>query len=376
MKKTATITFHASHNYGSMLQAYALQQTLLSLGVENEIINLRTSRQKKYYSNPTSSTGKSWKHKIWRIIREHLFPNSNSQLINKYSLFENFLKDQLILTSEYESSTELKNSLSEYDYYITGSDQCWNTQCLDFDSAYLLDFTDSHNKIAYAASIGPFPLSQLGENYNSMLKCFRVISAREEGTSDVISKIVNKEIEIVPDPTILLPRLSWQYLAGSSPIIDEPYIFLYTPYIKDDIFEIAIEISKREQLPIIVSNFTSPFKDYFLLKRNGAVFKLDIGPVEFINLIANAKTVISGSFHALVFSMIFHTPFWAVNGDRDNRMRHILNKYDFLERVIHIDNISEKLASQSISFDYSDAIIEKEKDFGISFLKHNLDIYA
>lgn len=101
-----------------------------------------------------------------------------------------------------------------------------------------------------------------------------------------------------------------------------------------------------------------------------------LATVEFINLIANAKTVISGSFHALVFSMIFHTPFWAVNGDRDNRMRHILNKYDFLERVIHIDNISEKLASQSISFDYSDAIIEKEKDFGISFLKHNLDIYA
>ena len=47
--KTATITFHAAHNYGSMLQAYALQQIILRLGHSNEIINLRTERQKQLY---------------------------------------------------------------------------------------------------------------------------------------------------------------------------------------------------------------------------------------------------------------------------------------------------------------------------------------
>ena len=44
------ITFHASHNYGSMLQAYALQQTILDMGMKCEIINLRTPRQRKMYS--------------------------------------------------------------------------------------------------------------------------------------------------------------------------------------------------------------------------------------------------------------------------------------------------------------------------------------
>ena len=51
--KTATITFHASHNYGSMLQAYGLQQTIYKLGYMNEIINLRTERQKKLYGRPS-----------------------------------------------------------------------------------------------------------------------------------------------------------------------------------------------------------------------------------------------------------------------------------------------------------------------------------
>ena len=57
MKKTATITFHAAHNYGSNLQAYALQQTILSLGHSNEIINLRTDRQKDLYTVFTKRKG-------------------------------------------------------------------------------------------------------------------------------------------------------------------------------------------------------------------------------------------------------------------------------------------------------------------------------
>ena len=49
MKKVGIITFHAAHNYGSMLQAYALQQTVLKLGYECEIINFRT---KVFISQP------------------------------------------------------------------------------------------------------------------------------------------------------------------------------------------------------------------------------------------------------------------------------------------------------------------------------------
>lgn len=49
MIKTGTVTFHASHNYGAVLQAYALQRYLLSLGYKNEIINLRTKTLKEIF---------------------------------------------------------------------------------------------------------------------------------------------------------------------------------------------------------------------------------------------------------------------------------------------------------------------------------------
>lgn len=48
MKKVGIITFHASHNYGSMLQAYALQQVIIGMGFDCEIINFRTKRQKNF----------------------------------------------------------------------------------------------------------------------------------------------------------------------------------------------------------------------------------------------------------------------------------------------------------------------------------------
>ena len=53
MKKIGTITFHAAHNYGSNLQAYALQEYIKKISgkeYEYEIINLRTDIQKQQYS--------------------------------------------------------------------------------------------------------------------------------------------------------------------------------------------------------------------------------------------------------------------------------------------------------------------------------------
>ena len=88
---TATITYHASHNYGSMLQAYALQQTLLGLGYSNRIINLRTTRQKEMYSRPWDRFPCSLRDFL--IEAKHL-PFRNA-LQKKHDLFEEFIKNEL-----------------------------------------------------------------------------------------------------------------------------------------------------------------------------------------------------------------------------------------------------------------------------------------
>lgn len=133
--KTATLTFHASHNYGSMLQAYALQQILYNLGVENEIINLRTDIQKGLIPPQLQ-----WCHPCSSLVKLLRHPIRSIALQRKYHRFEKFLVEQLHLTPELSSKKEVEIYLSkhEYDALIVGSDQIWNPACWDFDTSYLL----------------------------------------------------------------------------------------------------------------------------------------------------------------------------------------------------------------------------------------------
>ena len=146
MKKVGVLTFHASFNYGSMLQAFALQRILEKLGYEPEIINFRTEKQKELYSYNRKL--KSFKEIIRRIL---LFPYKKD-LFKKQDKFEDFIKNYLYCTKEYSILDQLKEENLGFDYYIVGSDQIWNTNCIDFDLAYLLPFVKNGKKIAYAPS--------------------------------------------------------------------------------------------------------------------------------------------------------------------------------------------------------------------------------
>ena len=151
MKKVGVITFHASHNYGSMLQAYALQQVILGMGYDCEIINFRSIAQKEQYK-PIFLVGTLY-GKFVRFIIQAMYA---LDILKKHRLFERFLRENLILSSkEYTTLEDLENADFNYDYYISGSDQIWNVQAHDFNYAYFLPFVRLGKRIAYAPSMGP-----------------------------------------------------------------------------------------------------------------------------------------------------------------------------------------------------------------------------
>ncbi len=375
-KRTATITFHASHNYGSILQAYGLQQTLLSLGVDNEIINLRMENQKKFYFNPAELKIFGWRRRLRFLLIDFFIGGYSKALAKKFNLFESFLRDKLKLTSEFSTGEELKSRLPEYDYYVTGSDQCWNPTCLDFDMSYYLDFTESKNKISFASSFGPKAPSAVIEPIAEAIKKFKAVSAREIGSADYINRITGVEAGIMPDPTLLISREQWNQLAGDTPLIDLPYIFVYTPFPRVGTIEAALKLSDLTGLQLVISNEMVIGDMKKLMKRKNVRFKMDVGPIEFLNLIKNAKYVVSGSFHAIVFSIIFQVPFLAINGNRDNRMKEMLEKCSCIDNAIEIDSNGvftlDKLPG-SVP-DEVDAVISAERDKAINYLKAALDI--
>ena len=144
--KVGIITFHASHNYGSMLQAYALTKCLVDMGCAVEIVNLRTEKQHKMYPLPMDFKTRSLKG----VIRDFVYnPILATESVGKWYKYERFLK-RLPLTREYKSYDELKSERWDYDVLIVGSDQIWNTACRDWDESFFGTFVpDSMRKIAY-----------------------------------------------------------------------------------------------------------------------------------------------------------------------------------------------------------------------------------
>lgn len=319
-KKVGIITFHASHNYGSMLQAYALQQTMFNMGYDCEIINFRTKRQKKMY-HPLFSYGSllgTFKRFILSLM--HL-----KSLWVKYRLFESFLNDYLKLTSkEYATLDELEKESFSFDIFISGSDQIWNTHCRDFDWAYFLPFCKKGNKIAYAPSMGPCPeeevLDDNSEFISNYLCQYDAISVREERTGKRIRDFLNIDCQLTLDPTLLLSLKEWEVLIDEKPIIKGDYIFLYTPFYYEKAYVEAEKLSHKYNMKVVVSQM---FYDISCLKFHFEYY-LAAGPKEFLNLCKNAKLVCGYSFHLVVFSLFFKVPFIAIDGKKDSRIMNLL----------------------------------------------------
>lgn len=370
MKRIATITFHSSYNYGSNLQAYALQEYIKKIcngNCEYKIINLRTDIQKQMYKTCFEKKG------IQNYKRRIVLFAQRKALQKKQQNFEKFINEHLDITKEYSTSDELNSEKFNFDYYISGSDQLWNLQARDFEWANYLEFVKKGKRISYAASFGPKEQTWNEEEKNRVkkdLEEYDFISVREQGSYNNIKELINKDPEINVDPTMLLEKEEWFKIIGEEKILNKDYILLYNLKLNNDTYIIAKQVSELLKMPVIITRFTC--KQDLL---NNFEKRFDTGPIEFLNLIKNAKLVLSSSFHGTVFSVLFNKPFFAINGSKDFRISTLLEKMNLQDRSIEIDNVEEKCKKAfDISFEGSEKLLAEERKKSEVYLKKALDI--
>lgn len=364
-KSVGIITFHASHNYGSMLQAYALQHVVSDMGFYCEIINFRTKLQKEFYK-PLFFHGNILERAKRFIVQFQYIP----QILLKDRLFEDFLKKELILSlKEYSSLYELENQPPIYDYYISGSDQIWNEKCFDFDWSYFLPFAKDKKCIAYAPSMGSSPHIEHATIMCSLLKKYIALSVREKDDSECIKRVLGLPVPVLLDPTLLLTRESWMDFTVKEPIIKGKYILLYSPWYFENCYQIAEDLSYRYGMKVIV---TQPF-EYLSRKKRWKDFKVcpAVGPKEFLNLCRNASFVCCSSFHAVIFSILFNIPFVAYNGMTDSRIANIL-------RLTGLENHSITSVGDYVSldagYDHAYAVLSEKRLKSLSWLENSLNL--
>ena len=287
----AILTFQFAHNYGALLQTFALKQYLQSLGHDVDVAPYYPQWAQKEYANSPFAKGISLKKRIRLTV---LYPK-RKRIVAR---FEDFKKNCLKLSEYFTTESELKVYLNRYDVVVFGSDQIWNNNITDATSAYFGNDI-SPDRVAYAASLGTNVLTEVQkQNAKKYLPRFKAISVRESLSKDLLEQVVKETIHTVVDPVFLLSQEDWE--SECTPVkLRGKFMFLY--FLRDDqlLLEYAYKYAKAHDLPI--------YEVHPTLARfhTGCIPIIDVGPREFLWLIKNSECVCTNSFHATSFSFIF-----------------------------------------------------------------------
>lgn len=352
MKKTGIITFHFCDNYGALLQCYALRHTINSFpDINAEVINY----------NPGF------------IFPQYADSSIQEKYLMKLDRFDEFRKDCIGAVSPVIYDI---NDAERYDYYITGSDQVWNTSWyLPLDS-YFLDFVPCGSKrISYAASIG-LPISSPGLDkkiFEKHIPKFDNISLREKTHIPFVSQFTDKEVCSVLDPTLLLEAEDYDELCKDASYPDGDYLFLY--FLAHDnseplIINYANMISRKFNLKVVYSLPDIPERSF----KNKAESFFTYGPKEFVSAIKHAKIVVTNSFHGTVFSTLYHVPFFTfLVSSMSSRITDLLGETGLSDRIVYgYRPLSDDMLD--VDFTKADAVLEEKRKESIAFLKKTLEI--
>lgn len=361
------ITFHNALNAGAVLQAYALQTFLSQLGHQVEFINYNPIRRytfRNYIAKSPFVMFNKWRNIFYG---------------KRYTKLNNFNKVLSLSSQTYLSYEDLSSRPMDYDLYIAGSDQIWNFYT-SLSPIYLLDFVPANKKkIAYAASMGQCRIDKsLYTAFKDKLMRFDAISLREKNGVDFVNTLLQGEKQAIQalDPTLLSDASIYDPIIEKIETGNTPYICTYILAELDK--ENADIVSYiKAKLGRDILNVRNPDTCIYLHKAKNKI----VTPYKWLYAIKNSEFVICSSFHAVVFSLIFHKPFVALvppdckNKGGNMRINTLLENVGLLNRIIpHFDTeqINQTIITP-INWNEIDRRIKGLREPSINFLKSNLN---
>lgn len=361
--KIGTLTFHTAHNYGAMLQAYALVKYIQLQGHDAEIIDYRAEFNEKRFAPKPISHFFSLRE-IYNII----FRNSYQKPCPH--AFEGFYKNYLNVSAKSYRKEELAESSKNYDRIVTGSDQVWNLACTADDDAYFLPFCDDAKKYSYAASLGITSVKdELRQRLRSYIVPFKGVSVREKEAVEIVRDITDIEATQVVDPTMLLTKNEWAKIADYSRCPNDKYAVMYLMSEDLELMRFAQRYSKVHSLKLL-------YISQRFFKRIKAEYLRDVTPNQWLGLFLNADTIITNSFHGSAFGINFGKNIFLKYIPRsiaNSRMQTLVNTYPLCDHLLTSENIcksdfstldfvgigKELSIQRNLSYDYISNVVLK-----------------
>lgn len=357
--KIGILTFHRAHNYGAVLQCYALQEIIKGMGHDVEIIDFRQPHIEKYYK----------KHIRYRYFLRYCLRfeirSLHNYLKEKRCEFNEIIAFALFRYRRLNCSKKiLGNEIKcDYDRYVIGSDQVWGLHCCGgFEPVYFGYFNRKEGSKLYGYAISSngdffdfFSRKKLIEVVNK----FDAISFRERSICKQMEKETCINFRLSLDPTLLTDKKIWNPLIKNR-WRKRKYVALY--HIR----------GSRNNPGLIEKNV------YDFAKKHGFEFvnlsTMTYSVEDFVSALKYAQCVFTSSFHATVFSLVFCTPFYSfiLNDGHDERYVDLLNILGLSDHILE-ENCSisyplrpetkvfgEKLIQlKKMSLDYLDMILSE-----------------
>lgn len=376
--RVGIITTFRQPNWGSVLQAYALEKVIEQMSYDVEVIDYKYpnefhwKRGIKWGKTPDTLKAKFHKIKFYFLCMLRLRSEPMMELLN------GFIKKNMKLSRQIDSYESLHETPPEYDIYVSGSDQIWNPNTMLGDMSYMFDFAPKgKKKISYASSFSCASIPDgLKDVYKKNLSTYEALSVRENNGRNIIRQMIGRDARVVLDPTLLLSKVHWETLAekAKKPKLPKSYILCYMlayTFSADEPMGKLLEmVQKKYNMPVIALK-TMP------QSFHGDVFHLPVsygkGVEEFLYLLKNASIVVSSSFHGTAFSLNLGKPLVAMGAmNEDDRVLSLLENLGMSNLFVYAEKLQESSINPFYNVDNEQKKLEELRSESLLFLRNSL----
>lgn len=373
MEKVLLTTVFSGYNYGSSLQVLATKTILKELGYDCRLVAMkslikgRDIRIKKLITILI----RSW------LIRGKNGANALSTYKGSYNKvmigdsvtrFEQFTNEYL--EPHYMSWNSMKRLAKECVACFAGSDQIWNSSTMYVDPMYYLRFAPAEKRIAFAPSFGrDFVAEYNKKKMSKWISDFAYLSVREDSGVRLIKDLTERDAIHLIDPTLMVKGETWKKTLNLQDK-EENYILTYFLDKPSESARKAIA-ELKETLKCEVIAIPYQFDDMSYCDK-----VVPTGPIEFLDLINNAKCVLTDSFHGTAFSINLHTPFYVFGRNygtahsQNSRIEYILKMMNMQDRFEQKDIVGQLKA---INFEVSEQILSDERNKSRNYIINTIN---
>jgi len=377
MMRVGIYTLPLNYNYGGLLQVYALQTVLEKMGCEVTILDRPLHAPEPFWKRP--------REKAKRVVRKYLLGQHDVQVFlenneaRAYPIIaqntQRFI-DQHLHTVMVRDTRHLRNA--DFDALVVGSDQIW--RCAFHDSkrklydAYL-EFAEGWNvlRVAYAASLGTDHWEYDAEKTarcRQLIQKFDAVSVRESSGVKLVKEHFGMDAVHVLDPTMLLTAKDYEPLFLGKTAESKGKLMTYILDENDEKKKIVEQVSTRTGLrPFAVNaqadNIHLPVRE-----------RIQPTVEQWLRGFYDADFVVTDSFHACVFSILFGKQFMVI-GNKNRGM----SRFDSLLSMLNLqDRLVDTSRREGIIMPSSDLakaqdLLKEKKEFSLDFLSKTLSLW-